>query len=76
MRGPDAATFIGECLRVVLMRMEADVLDEKIQRIKVLIEQREKIDLELAELLNVKLKRPRAPKKEDAEAIAPGAAEA
>lgn len=39
--------------------MEAHVLDEKIQRVKALIEQREKIDIELAELLNVKLKRPR-----------------
>lgn len=42
------------------------MLDERIQRVKVLIEQREKIDAELAELLNVKLKRPRAPKKEEA----------
>jgi hypothetical protein len=51
---------------------EGDVLDEKIQRIKVLIEQREKIDTELAELLNVKLKRPRAPKKEEVEDDEPG----
>jgi hypothetical protein len=57
--------------------MEAVVLDEKIQRVKVLIEQREKIDIELAELLNVKLKRPRpAPKKEGAEDAETGSAEA
>jgi hypothetical protein len=52
------------------------VLDEKIQRIKVLIEQREKIDTELAELLNVKLKRPRAPKKEEAEETEAGQTDA
>jgi hypothetical protein len=52
------------------------VLDEKIQRVKVLIEQREKIDAELAELLNVKLKRPRVPKKEEAEDTEPGHSEA
>jgi hypothetical protein len=55
---------------------EGDVLDEKIQRIKVLIEQREKIDTELAELLNVKLKRPRAPKKEEAEEAEAGQTDA
>jgi hypothetical protein len=52
------------------------VLDEKIQRVKVLIEQRERIDAELAELLNVKLKRPRAAKKEEAEDTEPGHSEA
>ena len=52
------------------------MLDEKIQRIKVLIEQREKIDTELAELLNVKLKRPRAPKKDEVEDAEPGQTEA
>ena len=51
------------------------MLDEKIQRVKVLIEQRERIDAELAELLNVKLKRPRAPKKEEAEESAGGETE-
>ena len=55
--------------------MEGNVLDEKIQRVKVLIEQREKIDAELAELLNVKLKRPRAPKKEGADATSADQAE-
>jgi hypothetical protein len=60
----------------MLMRVqsatEGNVLDEKIQRIKVLIEQREKIDTELAELLNVKLKRPRAAKKDETEDMEPG----
>ena len=51
------------------------MLDEKIARVKVLIEQREKIDIELAELLNVKLKRPRAPKKAEAEEAEPGQAD-
>lgn len=59
---------------MVLCR-EAVVLDEKIQRVKVLIEQRERIDIELAELLNVKLKRPRPPKKEEADEAEPGQSE-
>ena len=66
------ATFIGDDPFAGVRVTEGNVLDEKIQRIKVLIEQREKIDTELAELLNVKLKRPRAPKKDEAEGAEPG----